>query len=179
MQFSAPGSVPLPLATLAQPLESRRPAGFLFTAVTFQLPAVTSVTQTSWSVWPGLPARGCPTSDAQTAAVAVAPTARTHTRVGMAGSPSTGAQEKAAKALKPPLQRPGHPQSSGVTVVDAGSTLMKAAGHTASRLPTRTWARSLVIPGHNIQPSKSLRKTQSSQHSLLLCLVMSYDVGSI
>ena len=59
----------------------------------------------------------------------------------------------------------------------AGLAPMKAPGYTASRLPTWTWARSLVPPGHNTQPGESVRERQSSQHSLLL--IMSYDVGSL
>lgn len=123
-------------------------------------------------MWPGHPAYSCPASDAWKAAAARPPQP--------GGSPSTGAPEKPASEPEPSLQRPGDTAAVGlgeVTTAGAGLAPMEAPGYAASRLPTWTWARSLVTPGHNTQPGESARERQSSQHSLLL--IMSYDVGSL
>ena len=100
-----------------------------------------------------------------------------------AGSPSTGAPEKAAR-VPGHCSDPGTPQlcvcvGGGFTMEGAGLAPMKAPGYTTPRLPTWTWARSLVTPGHNTEPGESVRETQSSQHSLRLCLIMSYEEGSL
>lgn len=123
-------------------------------------------------MWPGHPAYSCPASDAWTAAAARPPQP--------GGSPSTGAPEKPAREPEPSLQRPGDTAAVGLgeaTTAGAGLAPMEVPGYAASRLPTWTWARSLVTPGHNTQPGESARERQSSQNSLRL--IMSHDVGSL